>query len=68
MAELIVGAKNSNLDEVLQFLDTELEKVKSLNELCFIETMCSIGAREDLGRPTTTALENKENFMEFLKQ
>ena len=49
-------------------LDTELEKVKSLNELCFIEIMCSIGAREDLGRPTTTALENKENFMEFLKQ
>ena len=27
MAELIVGAKNSNLDEVLQFLDTELEKM-----------------------------------------
>ena len=22
-----------------------------------------IGAREDLGRPTTTALENKRNFM-----
>ena len=49
-------------------LDGELEKVKSLDELCFVEVMCSIGAREDLGRPTTTALENKENFMEYLKQ
>lgn len=49
-------------------LDSELEKVKSLDELCFVEVMCSIGAREDLGRPTTTALENKENFMEYLKQ
>ena len=48
-------------------LDSELEKVKSLDELCFIEVLCSIGAREDLGRPTTTAIENKENFMKYLK-
>ena len=48
-------------------LDKELKSAKSHDELCFIEIMCSIGAREDLGRPTTTAIENKENFMEFLK-
>lgn len=48
-------------------LDEELLKIKSLNQLCFIEVMSSIGAREDLGRPTTTALENKENFMNFIK-
>ena len=48
-------------------LDSELEKAKESSELCFIEVMCSIGAREDLGRPTTTAIENKENFMKFLK-
>ena len=48
-------------------LDKELEKAKEMNKLCFIEVMCSIGARDDLGRPTTTAVENKENFMEFLK-
>ncbi len=47
-------------------LDNELEKVKNMNELCFIEILCSIGARDDLGRPTTTAIENKENFMKFL--
>lgn len=47
-------------------LDKELNKVKSLNQLSFIEIKSSIGARDDLGRPTTTAIENKENFMEFL--
>jgi phosphonopyruvate decarboxylase len=47
-------------------LDKELKKVKSLNQLSLIEIKSSIGAREDLGRPTTTAIENKENFMEFL--
>ena len=37
------------------------------NELSLIEVKCSIGARDDLGRPTTTALENKQGFMEHLK-
>lgn len=48
-------------------LDRELELAKSKNELSFIEVKCSIGAREDLGRPTTTALEDKQNFMEYLE-
>lgn len=48
-------------------LDKELEKARNKKELSLIEVKCSIGAREDLGRPTTTALENKQNFMEYLK-
>ncbi|MEE3466954.1 MAG: phosphonopyruvate decarboxylase [Eubacterium sp.] len=32
----------------------------------FIEVLCAIGAREDLGRPTTTPIENKEAFMREL--
>lgn len=48
-------------------LDKELEAAKRRNELSFIEVKCSIGAREDLGRPTTTALENKQRFMEYLR-
>lgn len=48
-------------------LDDELEAAKFRDELSFIEAKCSIGAREDLGRPTTTAFENKKNFMEYLK-
>ena len=47
-------------------LDKELAAAKSRDSLCLIEVACSIGARADLGRPTTTALENKENFMEYL--
>ena len=49
-------------------LDKELKMAKTRDELSFIEILCSIGAREDLGRPTTTAIENKENFMKFLKK
>lgn len=47
-------------------LDEELETAKSRDELSLIEVKCSIGARDDLGRPTTTALENKQNFMDYL--
>lgn len=49
-------------------LDAELEAAKKCNALSFIEVKCSIGTREDLGRPTTTALENKQNFMKYLKK
>ncbi len=48
-------------------LDAELKMAKIRNALCLIEVKCSIGARADLGRPATTALENKRNFMEYLK-
>ncbi len=47
-------------------LDKELNIAKRKNELSMIEVKCSIGARDNLGRPTTTALENKQNFMEYL--
>lgn len=49
-------------------LERELAAAKAKNELCFIEATCAIGARENLGRPTTTALENKEGFMRFIKE
>ena len=48
-------------------LDSELEAAKKRGCLSLIEVKCSIGAREDLGRPTTTALENKQNFMDYIK-
>ena len=49
-------------------LDAALEEAKSAGELRFIEAKCAIGARADLGRPTTTAKENKENFMAYLNR
>lgn len=48
-------------------LDKELQVAKQRNVLTLIEAECAIGARENLGRPTTAALENKENFMKYLK-
>ncbi len=47
-------------------LDEALKNAKEKDELSLIEVKCSIGAREDLGRPTTTAFENRENFMNYL--
>lgn len=48
-------------------LERELERVKNGNTLCLIEVKCALGARADLGRPTTSAQENKRAFMEHLK-
>ncbi len=48
-------------------LDKELKAAKERDGLCLIEVKCSLGARADLGRPTTTAIENKQGFMEYLK-
>ena len=47
-------------------LDQALEDARDYGDLSLIEVLCSIGAREDLGRPTTTALENKKGFMDYL--
>lgn len=48
-------------------LDRELESAKACDTLCLIEVKCAIGAREDLGRPATSARKNKEDFMEYLQ-
>lgn len=47
-------------------LDKALAEAKKRHELCFIEVFCSTGARDDLGRPTTTTKENRDSFMEHL--
>lgn len=43
-----------------------LTMVGSEKELTFLEIKCNLFSRKDLGRPTTTAKENKENFMRYL--
>ncbi len=61
------GYQNAISVDNFEDLDAVLETIKKKNELSFVEVKCSIGARDNLGRPTTTALENKQNFMEYLK-
>ena len=52
----------------IQSLEKELLKLKGHNGLCLLEVKCSIGARADLGRPTTTPGENKAAFMAYLSE
>ena len=61
------GYPNAVCVDCFEDLDRELSLAKARNELSLIEVKCSIGARDDLGRPTTTARENKEGFMHFLQ-
>ncbi len=49
-------------------LDQALHQAKQRHALSLIEVKCAIGARSDLGRPTTSARENKQHFMEYLSQ
>ena len=71
--DLVAVAKACGYPKVVsvdnfEALDRELANAKAGDELCLIEVKCSIGAREDLGRPTVSAIENKENFMNYLKE
>ncbi|MCM1246717.1 MAG: thiamine pyrophosphate-dependent enzyme, partial [Roseburia sp.] len=47
-------------------LDRELAQAADRKALSFIEIKAAVGARSDLGRPTTTPIENKQKFMEQL--
>lgn len=47
-------------------LDKELKAAKSRRGLSLVEARSSVSSRTDLGRPATTALENKQNFMKFI--
>ncbi len=60
------GYKKAICTDSFETLDKALEDAKNANCLSLIEVKCSIGARDDLGRPTTTAMENKVNFMNWL--
>lgn len=48
-------------------LDRALQQAEGTHALTFLEVKAAIGAREDLGRPTTTAEENKNALMAYLK-
>lgn len=60
------GYPNAVSVDSFEALDAALAQAREKNELTLIEVKCAIGARDDLGRPTTTAQENKQAFMEFL--
>lgn len=51
----------------LDALDRELAAAGQRGALTFLDVRCAIGARADLGRPTTGPQENKRQFMEHLR-
>lgn len=52
--------------ENMEELQRELQRAKENRKLTFLEVKCAIGAREDLGRPTTSPVENRNGFMKLL--
>ena len=48
-------------------LRSAVDRAMAAGELSFIEVQCAVGARDDLGRPTTTPQENRDALMRFLQ-
>ena len=63
-----VGYANTYSVDNRKALDDILGNVDSIEGPVLIEVKVKKGNRKDLGRPTTTPIENKEALMEFLKK
>ncbi len=50
----------------IETLDKELALAKKREALTLMEIKCALGSRTNLGRPTTTSLENKQSFMKYM--
>lgn len=61
------GYVNATRVQTYAALDTALKKAKEADRLSLIEVRCAIGSRADLGRPTTTPVHNKIDFMKNLR-
>ena len=62
-----VGYKNAFSGETKEYLTELLGKVKNQEGPVLLEIKVKKGNRKDLGRPTTTPIQNKEALMAFLK-
>ncbi len=47
-------------------MDRALAALSGRKGPCLLEIRCACGARKDLGRPTTTPVQNRDAFMDFL--
>lgn len=48
-------------------IENEIKRLQETDGPSLLEIKVKIDSRDDLGRPTTTPIENKENFMDFIK-
>lgn len=63
-----VGYKATYSVESKAELESVLAKVNSFESPALLEIKVKKGNRKDLGRPTTTPIQNKEALMQFLKK
>ena len=63
-----VGYQQIYSVETKDYLKELLEKVKAQEGPIFLEVKVKKGNRKDLGRPTTTPIQNKEALMDFLRK
>ena len=54
--------------DTLESLDSELQDARERMELSMIEVQCSVGSRNNLGRPAATPAQNKRSFVEYLNR
>lgn len=54
--------------QTIEDIKLSLKEMRERNGPNFLEIMVCKGARKDLGRPTTTPVENKIRFMKFLSK
>jgi phosphonopyruvate decarboxylase len=60
------GYKNITTVDSLESLTKAMKKFENIKELRLIVVKSQKGSREDLGRPKTTPIENKQKFMEAI--
>ena len=65
---MAVGYNGAYSVETIEALETKLAELKAFNGPIFLQVCVKKGNRQDLGRPTTTPVRNKEALMEFLSK
>lgn len=63
-----VGYKATYSVDTMEQLETILQEVRSAEGPVLLQVCVKKGNRKDLGRPTTTPVQNKEALMEFLSR
>lgn len=67
VAQALGYAAAFRVDDVKTLKET-LSKCKALSGPVCLEVLVSLGSRADLGRPKESAKENKQQFMQYLKE
>ena len=63
-----LGYQNSFRVEREEELRHFFSQINEQSGSIFVEIMCNLESRKDLGRPTTTPIQNKKELMEFLTE